>query len=387
MKQKYQLQTVTPVHIGSGETLNHIDGCYANGRWYHIDLDKVLAHPSTDLNALTSEMSQRDFRWERYLRQHNADFAELSAYNLPCLQSPEEVEIREAIKSVGNRPYIPGSTLKGAIRTALLGEILSESDDVYGKSLSQLETLIDRGPRGNPRREQPARGIEKLAFGKDPNHDVLRALHVSDTMSLESDTLEIGMAWTVTLNQNDQLVQKIDRGREYKNFVQQIQAGQCLTFTLKIDELLFRQREKDRLNFNDLQEKTLRDIAEVCRSATYYLMDREQQFFDDYRFSEAANFYDKLISSNNNLPEGTFLLQIGWGTGYHTNTVTSLFTDDEESSEDLRMDLRERFKLGESRSQRERYDAREFPKTRRILYRGQNPISPLGWVKISPVES
>ena len=90
----------------------------------------------------------------------------------------------------------------------------------------------------------------------------------------------------------------------------------------------------------------------------------------------AANFYDKLISLNNNLPEGTFLLQIGWGTGYNTNTVTSLFTDDEESSEDLQMDLRERFKLGESRSQRGRYDAREFPKTRRILYRGQNPISP-----------
>ena len=59
MKQKYQLQTLTPVHIGSGETLNQIDGCYADGRWYHIDLERVLAHPSTDLNALTSEMSQR----------------------------------------------------------------------------------------------------------------------------------------------------------------------------------------------------------------------------------------------------------------------------------------------------------------------------------------
>ena len=87
MKQKYQLQTVTPVHIGSGETLNHIDGCYANRRWYHIDLDKVLTHPSTDLNALTSEIAQRGFRWERYLQQHNTDLLELSAYSLccPCL--------------------------------------------------------------------------------------------------------------------------------------------------------------------------------------------------------------------------------------------------------------------------------------------------------------
>ena len=385
MKQKYQLQTITPVHIGTGETLNFMDGCYTNGRWYHIDLDKVLAHPSTDLNALTSEMSQRGFRWERYLQQHNTDLSELSAYNLSCLQNPEDVEIREAIKTIGDRPYIPGSTLKGAIRTALLGEVLSESDDIYRESLSRLETLIDQGPRGNPRREQPAQRIENLAFGKDPNRDLLRALHVSDTMPVDSDTLEIGLAWTVTLDPNDRLVQKIDRGREYKNFVQHIQTGQRLTFTLKIDEILFREQEKTRLDFNPLQEKVLRDIAEVCRSATDALMRSEQDFFDYYHLPEIANIYDRLIVENNKLPEGEFLLQIGWGTGYRANTVASLYTEDEEPPIDW-MDLRERFRLGESRSQRGYYDEREFPKTRRISYRGQNPIAPLGWVKISPTE-
>ena len=387
MKQKYQLQIITPVHIGSGETLNHIDGCYANDRWYHIDLDKVLMHPSTDLNALTSEMAQRNFRWERHLQRHNTDLSELSAYSLACSQSPEEVEIREAIKTSGNHPFIPGSTLKGAIRTALLEEILCESDDIYCESLNQLETLINQGPRGNPRREQPAKRIESLAFGRDPNRDIFRALHISDTMPLDSNSLEIGMAWTLTLDQNNQLVQKIDRGREYKNFVQQFQTEQCLTFTLKIDELLFREREKNRLGFNDLQEKTLRDIAEVCRSAASDLIDREQEFFGDYNLSEIANFYDRLIRINNNLLEGEFLLQIGWGTGYHANTVASLFTEDKESPENLWMDLRERFRLGESRSRRGHYDDREFPKTRRILYRGRNPIAPLGWVKISPVEN
>ena len=190
----------------------------------------------------------------------------------------------------------------------------------------------------------------------------------------------------MTLNQNSELVQKIDRGREYKNFVQQIQAGQRLTFTLKIDDLLFREREKKRLGFNDLQQETLQDIVEVCRSATDQLMRGERDFFSYYRFPEVANIYDKLISLNNTLPEGAFLLQIGWGTGHHANTVTALFTEDTAAPVDS-MDLRERFRLGESRSQRGRYDEREFPKTRRILYRGQNPIAPLGWVKISPVES
>ena len=394
MKQKYQLQTLTPVHIGSGETLNQIDGCYANGRWYHIDLERVLAHPSTDLNALTSEMSRRDFRWQRYFSQRTVDPAELSTYSLLCPQSPENVEIREAIKTIDNRPYIPGSSLKGALRTALLGEILSGNDDVYEKSLDHIDALIDRGPRGNPSREQPARFIEQLAFGEDPNHDLLRALQVSDTQPVDSDALEIGLAWTVTLNGNDQLVQKIDSRQKYKHFVQQFRTQQRLTFTIKIDDFLFRDREKARLGYSDSQENTLRDIAEVCRSDADVLMKQELAFYDDYNFSEIANIYDKLIRINNDtLNVGEFLLQIGWGTGYRANTVTNAFTsiiEDENAEptedEDLWMDLRERFRLGQSRSRRDHYDPRAFPKTRRILYRGQNPVRPLGWVKISPIE-
>ena len=391
MKQKYQIETVTPVHIGSGETLNHINGYYTNGKWYHIDLERVLAHPSADANVLTSDMGQRNFRWERYLRQHNMNPAELSASSFPCPQNPEEVEIREAIKVTHDQPFIPGSTLKGAIRTALLWEILNQSSDVYEKSQEHLNELIKRGSRGNPRREQPARRIETLAFSSDPkrgdpNRDLFRALQVSDTAPLESDALEIGMAWTMTINRNNKLVQKIDRGREYKNFVQQIQTGQRLTFTLKIDELLFREDEKQRLGFTDLQQKTLQDIAEVCRSLTDQLMKSERDFFSFYSLPEIANIYDKLISLNRNLPEGAFLLQIGWGTGYQAKTVSAVFTDDAELPVNW-MDLRERFRLGESRSRRGHYDEREFPKTRRILYRGQNPIAPFGWIKISPDET
>ncbi len=385
MKQKYQLETLTPVHIGTGNTLNFMDGCYANGRWYHIDLDKVLEHPATDINALTSEMSQRDFQWQRYLSQRNMNPAEFSAYSLPCQQSPGTGEIREVIKSVGHRPYIPGSTLKGAIRNALLGEILIKNNEVYDKSSQWLQKKIDQGPRGNPKKEQPAHQIESNVFGKDPNHDLLRALHVSDTAPLESDALEIGTAWTVTLNHHDKLVKKIDRGNEYKNFVQQIPAGQCLTFTLKIDELLFREREKQQLQFNNLQEEILRSINKVCSALASDILATELEFFDIYDLDRIASLYIKLEDLNNDLPENTFLLQIGWGTGYHANTVTGVFANSHDPPRERWLEIQKRFKLGESRSRRGHYDEREFPKTRRILYQGHNPIAPLGWVKISPL--
>jgi CRISPR type III-A-associated RAMP protein Csm5 len=181
-------------------------------------------------------------------------------------------------------------------------------------------------------------------------------------------------------------VKKIDRGNEYKNFVQQIPAGQCLTFTLKIDELLFREREKQQLQFNNLQEEILRSINKVCSALASDILATELEFFDIYDLDRIASLYIKLEDLNNDLPENTFLLQIGWGTGYHANTVTGVFANSHDPPRERWLEIQKRFKLGESRSRRGHYDEREFPKTRRILYQGHNPIAPLGWVKISPVE-
>ena len=134
---KYQLETLTPVHVGSGDSLQHIDGCYANGQWHRIDLDKVFAHPNANVNALSAAMGRQEFRWTTYLKNPEA----FATYSLSCLQSPEEVEIREAIKDINHRPFIPGSTLKGAIRTALLWDLINASDTQYKKTLSELEKL------------------------------------------------------------------------------------------------------------------------------------------------------------------------------------------------------------------------------------------------------
>ncbi len=386
MKQKYKLETITPVHIGSGETLNHIDGYYVNGRWYRIDLDKVLAHPSTNINALTSEMSKRDFRWSDYFSRHNINGAELSAYSLLCSQSPETVDIREAIKSVDNRPYIPGSSIKGAIRTALLSDLINSDENrkLYNDSSKYLNREIDKGAPSRRRPEHPARQIENLAFGKDPNHDLLRALQVSDTEPLESEALAIETAWTVTLNQNNQLVQKIEGNTEYKNCAEVIQGGQSLTFTLKIDDWLLDDPAYTKLGFTDTQYGAIHSIFDVCYGVNKNFIDKEIKFYNN--FASIYNLYNGLNNTNESLSNGVFILQIGWGTGYLSNTVTSSFTQAEDAPVDI-MALRERYRLGRSRSnQRQPYDAREFPKTRRILYRGPNPIAPLGWVKISPIE-
>ena len=126
-------------------------------------------------------------------------------------------------------------------------------------------------------------------------------------------------------------------------------------------------------------------IFDVCYGRSKTLIEKEIEFYNSNNFATLYNFYNRLKNRNNSIENGAFMLQLGWGTGYLSNTVTSSFTEGEDAPVNI-MALRERFRLGESRSQREHYDEREFPKTRRILYRGQNPVAPLGWVKISPLE-
>ena len=366
---KYQLKTITPVHIGTGETLSQIDGFYDNGQWHRIDLDAVLAAiPESELNRLTIAMGQRNFQWRRYLPTNQSS----ARYTLPCPEDPRETEIREAMKNPSGRPMIPGSSIKGAIRTALLWDLIGDSNqESFKYSVNYLKEQLRR----KPNRNWAGREIERRVLGKDPNHDLMRAVQVSDTAPIPIEALEIGVLWTGTLNRNDRLVQKRENGREYKTFVEQIRAGQTFDFSIKIDKSLFRQREKRELGFTAEQERVLcEEFADVCNFVAKDLADTEADFFDAYYLDEIVNFYDDLLQRIKNLPDDGFILPIGWGTGYRAKTVTELLTGD---NDDLMRDLQRHYRLG-------RRNHPEFPKTRRVLYDGQRPKSPLGWVQITP---
>ena len=376
---KYQLKTITPVHIGTGETLSQIDGFYDNGQWHRIDIDAVLAAiPESELNRLTIAMGGRNFQWQRYLPANQPS----ASYILPCPEDSQETEIREAMKHPSGRPMIPGSSIKGAIRTALLWGLTdddnSEAQEAFKYSVNYLKEQLGR----KPNRSWAGQGIERRVLGKDPNHDLMRAVQVSDTASIPIEALEMGVAWTVTLNQDGDLVQKREGNREYKTFVEQIRTEQTFDFSIKIDKSLFGQREKRELGYSDQQERVVcEELAEVCNFVAKGLANSEAGFFEDYDLDEIVNFYDALVQRIENLSDGGFVLPIGWGTGYRAKTVTELLTVDDD---DL-MNLRKHYRLGESRSRRGDYHP-EFPKTRRVLYHRQSPKSPLGWVQITPKE-
>ena len=174
---------------------------------------------------------------------------------------------------------IPGSSIKGAIRTALLWGFIDDDDpeaqEAFKHSVNYLKEQLQRRPNQN----WVGQGIERRVLGKDPNHDLMRAVQVSDTAPIPIEALEMGVAWTVTLNRDGELVQKREGNREYKTFVEQIRAEQTFDFSIKIDKSLFRQREKDELGYSDRQEQVVcEELAEVCNFVGKGLPMKKQNF-------------------------------------------------------------------------------------------------------------
>lgn len=182
---RYKLTCLSPVHIGTGQEWGKFDGAYSNGRWYVIDLDKVFAR-GINGDELAQAMSSNAFSWAEWLQGRRIPLEDVALYSLPCPQDPKEVYIREGMKDVYLQPYIPGSTLKGAIRTAVLWHLLRQDQQarqfvrrylLLATFAGDIRDRLRDITRGNRDAEQ------------DPNNHrkaIQRALEINDDQELEA---------------------------------------------------------------------------------------------------------------------------------------------------------------------------------------------------------
>jgi CRISPR type III-A-associated RAMP protein Csm5 len=95
-------------------------------------------------------------------------------------------------------------------------------------------------------------------------------------------------------------------------------------------------------------------------------------------------FYADLETTHAALPDGAFLLNIGWGSGWEVKTIGDLLRT--ALGDDGFVQLRQRYRLGADPRTGQMHLNAPFPKTRRIAYEGGAPRWPLGWIKMEPQE-
>lgn len=402
-----KIEIISPLHIGDGRRLNpFVDVVHHNSRVYVLDHGMLLKKAEksdlfykTLMSAYTeSREDTKHVKMKNLLKLFGIPFEDAallsgsSRYIIPSCPLTAKDGVDCFIKTVDNRVYIPGSSLKGSIRSLLLqNEVLQK--------VNHYQNIMERAlnSRKPPDRKHADDQIETSFFGKDQHHDFLRTLQIADSQPKEAQALSIREIQVLSCTKNG-LIPKNWYGNPIIINAETIEPGQSFETTVTFNHHLLSSRPAARtLNFPEHQ---IKQFIKHCRETSNRFIQEEIRFYRKYKQKPLADWHEKL--GRMSLKDNQCLVHGGWGTGFASKTVTGFF--DFETVESIR----DSYGLGKfiykhrgcgglvrrnkpctkcSRSNLQRNDIEKIminplPKTRKVCFESNQPARPLGWVKL-----
>lgn len=360
------ITTLTPLHIGTGNTLlRDYDYVTYSGRTWVLNteaLAELLYEKSPDSfqqmvgGRPASELLSR------------GDYLEDSPLFRYIMQGePRSIQqgavLQEQIKDGWSRPYIPGSSLKGALRTALAFV-----------GWSQRQPQFNPNDLGN-RAKFAAVPMEQKIFlpsntrrGQEPNYDIMRAMQVGD--STPDERRQLLLLNVVVL-----------AGEKQGSPIELEAVNRDVTFTadLALDGFLLKTGTMTQLGWQKDQRIWLRNLPTVVNAFTDDRLEQEQRRWHATQAAPGVRgFYNFLRQERGKCAENEFIFQLGWGGGWDSKTFAHILTEDERKFAAV---------IGKYKNQmlrRGHFEAGDlYPKSRRVIVDGRDtPSAPLGWVKI-----
>lgn len=394
--QTWEVMLLTPLHIGDGQTLQaNLDFIPAkDNSVLVVDIDDLLDQLADNPKAI-NDIGRMGFGLDNVIKDYKL---QPRGYSLKRKSPALAKEVRSFIKDAHNRPYLPGSPLKGALRTALLSELFSQANlSTAGMALRDLKSMMD------------------TMGGRDPNHDFLRALQVSDSPSISSSYLALEEIKYFNLQTEDKAGWK-DFSRRRTNddfrsalgsFVETSGPGTAFIVQMNVDGFLCQEIIREALHFQE--SSVLKGLDALARTVNRYsqsMIGREKAFFGRYGQNglPVVRTLEKIEQSVDRCEPGSMVLRLAWGSGWKGMTGDNLDSQTLERArkegnlgkiscpqcgrDRLRLDYGTyRCNCGWSGSRDQRSLFPIFPKTRRLALSDGIPSLPLGWVKLRPCDS
>jgi len=354
-----KVTTLTPLHIGNGrELLHEYDYAIRNGRTWRINEDALLdAQPLDDPRdaerLAVTPPAQLLTKPEEF--RPDSPFFRYVIKGTPR-SSAHGAVLREQIKDPFDRIYLPGSSIKGALRTML---------GWYGWEQRKERPEIRRLGRSA---KWAATEYEHAIFGRDPNHDLMRALQVSDSSTAAADRLLILNARV--MGRGGKMGSPIE--------VEAIRSDTAFELSIKLDRALY----SDWAGQNRLVGgEWLEELPQIARAYMDERLNQEVKWFEAIPGArQVADFYRQFARTT--LGRNAFLVQAGWGAGWDAKTFGSRLTADGAFMERIIVDYR--------MAKGARRTGDPFPKSRRVAVsfneRAESPAAPLGWLHVEMKE-
>lgn len=366
------LQTLSPLHIGDGNELRqHFDFAFFKENTYRLDEDAILREKESELRP--------DARGHypppgKLLKDADFNNKALFRYVLRgALRSAKtDARMKSFIKDVRDVPYVPGSSLKGAIRTALAWT-----------GWEEVRPKLDRSAVGTSK-SWAGQPLEKKLFGPDPNHDLLRALRVGDLSLPQKDSGDRPKAGEGLLVVNAQVLTMKNSGSpiELEALPGDITFGGSIT----IDDTLFGKIAEKELRFGN-RRHWLDELAARVQAHSKARIAELVEWFEkaDPSYNAIAKFYRQLDAAQ--LGANQALVQLGWGSGWDGKTFWTHLQKDAALFEKLVSDFR-MHKAAKDSPPRKIGDA--FPRSKRAamsVRQGKaQAVAPFGWALLELTE-
>lgn len=238
-----QLEITGPLYIGSGQEIGKKEYAFLQSRkqvavlepqkLYALLKRKKLLHPYEKFMLGTSRLDVGS--WLEMNGVNQEEYLACRKYMLDAgdavVDSKSKLEIREFVKDAYGKPYIPGSSLKGMLRTVLLAQNIMEESGRYRDTKEKIKQNM-RPSRNVYQRE--AKSMEAEFFNilrrsvKKENavNDFMSGVVVSDSEPLDTDDLILC-----------QRIELHSDGREKKLNVlrESLRPGTKVKFTLTLD--------------------------------------------------------------------------------------------------------------------------------------------------------
>lgn len=373
---KIKIETLTAVHIGSGETLQYgtdfVPGKTEDGDVLSIiEPRKVLDLIGVDNVQQWVKAIERKEPTSQVVKRYVPN-AKLEDYSNRIILEWSDVRdtdtLKEQIHNGQGRPYIPGSSIKGAIRTSILASL---ADTIQSK-----ENKIDKSGKdfkGFFKQKADAKRIESELFGATPNNDIFRFLQVGDAYFGELREVAIRM---VNINERER---HSFWDTSKPQLIEAISPEDDSEFQLKLNISGYN-FSRGKVNQLPSCMSSEAELFRTINTHTQKLLCEELEYWEereDKDDSDKVTIYlekvNDILSIARACKDGKeCILRIGHGSGWCF--ITGAWAKSLKNFDSLVVPV--------SRPKNSNYEQYDFPKTRRV----DDECELLGFVKLSIVE-
>jgi len=445
---KFRITTLTPIAISSGEQIDSFEYLIQGNYFYRLKTDEILSYvikevpqsihkisewvetkdeklnnqSSSNLKKkgtyklnifdfISNHLNRKDL--EHTIRQKIKE-GKFIRYKMPTNEPNVSKLVNSHIKTADNKIYIPGTTIKGIIRTAILNEYFykvftdkefaSEKIEILDKLKSELRECKSQ----DNKKKKDAKNFFEDEINEifnystkeyDAKYDLMKFVRVSDTnCRLPEEVCELVLPKTLTAKGTAQ---------GQLNALEVIKKGVSFDFTIDFDIEFLRAVEKsiDNKQERDMFYSKLENLFGISKKNMNELSNSliVEMFSENimvYLYNYLVGiekldvgFYDRYPKNSKKLilPEigdKDIATKIGWGGGFHSKTVLFNILDDiSQNNGEIKKiyeEIFDLFRIGQTpgkNAKPKKVDLHKFPTSRKVS-EINNYYEYLGWIKI-----